>query len=189
MGQALGALNPSIYIAIVLAVLGLAAYFVIQYIFGGKRTSALPNTPLAIKPSPIMTDAERAFFHTLQSALGGRYEIFPQMPFSSLVSQTGKLPPSVWGIVQNSHADFVLAHPKYLGAIAVIELDDSSHEQAATRAKDEIKNRICADAKIPLLRFRIGEKWNADTIRAQVEQVTGFQKNGISTDSSQRPRA
>lgn len=176
MGQALGALNSLILLAIVLAVLGVAAYLVIQYAFGKRRTAALPNAPLAIKPKPIMTEAERAFFHTLQNALTNRYEIFPQVPFSSLVAQTGKLPPEVWGIVQNSHADFVLAHPKFLGAIAVIELDDSSHQQATTRAKDEIKNRICADAKIPLLRFRVGEKWDSNEIRLQVERIADLTK-------------
>ncbi len=176
MGQALGALNPSLYIVIILVVLGILAFFLIPSILGGKRTGTLPNTPLAVKPRPLMTDAERAFFHTLQNALGTHYEIFPQMPFSSLVSQTAKLPPRVWGIVQNSHADFVIAHPKYLGAVAVIELDDSSHEQVTTRTKDEIKNRICAEAKIPLLRFRVGEKWNANEIRLQVEQAINMTK-------------
>ncbi|MDL1899040.1 DUF2726 domain-containing protein [Anaerolineae bacterium CFX7] len=189
MSQALGALTPVAIIIVGIVVVGLALVLVMQFVSRPAKTTALPNSPLAVKSKPLMTDAERAFFHTLNSAVGNRYEIFPQLPFSSLVARTDKLPPNVWGIVQNSRADFVLAHPKYLGVVAVIELDDSSHQQATTREKDSVKDRICADAKIPLLRFRVGEKWDAATIRAQIDQVTDFQKDGIATHSSQRPPA
>lgn len=171
MEQALGALNPAIYLAIILVVLGTLAYFVIHYIWRARRQDTLPSAPLAVKPKPIMTDAERAFFHTLQNAFANRYEIFPQVALESLVSQTGKLPANVWGMLRNSRVDFVLAHPKFLGPLAVLELDDSSHAQATTRARDEIKERILKDAKIPLLRFRVGDKWDANVIRAQVEQI------------------
>lgn len=171
MEQALGALNPAIYIAIILVVLGALVYFVIDYVWRARRRDTLPNTPLAVMPKPIMTDAERAFFHTLQNAFANRYEIFPQVALECLVSQTGKLPANVWGMLRNSRVDFVLAHPRFLGPIAVLELDDSSHTQATTRARDEIKERILQGAKIPLLRFRVGDKWDATAIRLQVEQI------------------
>ena len=56
----------------------------------------------------------------------------------------------------------------------------------ALRDKDYIKERICADAKIPLLRFRIGEKWDVESIRTRLDQITDFKKDGIAADSPQR---
>jgi len=175
MSQALSALTPVLWVVLGIFLIALV-FLIAQFMLRPSKRVNLPNAPLAVKAKPLMTDAERAFFHTLRSAVGNRYEIFPQIAFSNLVSQTATLPPNVWGIVQNSHADFALAHPKYLGTVVVIELDDSSHEQATTRAKDEIKNRICADANIPLLRFRIGDKWDAEAIRLQVEQIVNGNK-------------
>ncbi len=181
MGQALAAFNPLATI-IILIVLAFLAILVIQFMLNGFGFGGLSKAPLAVKPKPILTDAEKAFYYKLQAAISNRYVIFPQVPFTCLVAQSGKLPSSVWGIVRNSRADFVLAHPKYLGTVAVIELDDSSHQQATTRSKDEIKNRILADAKIPMLRFRVGDQWDSTDIRTKLDQALG-----ISQETNVRP--
>ncbi len=214
MGQAMSGLNaaivPVIIVVVVIFVVGMGFTVIKNMMLGNPKTirssrhrptsarpvdaevenisDVLPDGPLFVKPTAIMTETERIFFNKLQIAFANRYEIFPQVPFSSLVEKTGKVPTSVWGILQNSHVDFVLAHPKYLGAVAVIELDDPSHQQATTRAKDELKNRIFADAKIPLLRYRVGEKWDPTEIRTKLDQTLGIAtETNVRTTSPQRP--
>ncbi len=184
MSQALAALAPVLGVGVIVAFLGIVLMFVVSLRSRANRAQ-LPNTPLAVKPSSLMTDAERAFFHTLQNAIANRYLIFPQIELQSIVKQTGNLSPNVWGILKNSRVDFVLAHAKFLAPILVIELDDSSHTQATTQSRDKIKERILRDAKIPLLRFRVGDAWSAEDIRTRTDQVTDFKKDGMATNSSQ----
>lgn len=173
MSQALGTLTPFVLIAVLIAILPFVLYLGFRILRESNKAISLPDAPLPVKPIPIMSDAERAFFHTLVKATANRYEIFPQIPLARIIAQSsGKISPKVWGILQNSRIDFVLAHPKFLGAVAVIELDDSSHAQAITRERDKIKERILRDAGIPLLRFQVGDKWDADEMCAQIEQLS-----------------
>lgn len=189
MSAALSNLTLPILILIAIAILVALIYLLLQRQSGetgngrNSKSFSLPASPLAVKPKAIMSEAERAFYHSLQNAFANQYEIFPQLELQSLVAQAGDLPPQVWGRLRNSRVDFVLAHPKYLGTIAVIELDDSSHQQATTRVNDEIQERICRDAKIPFARFRVGEKWNTEEIRARIEQAINPKKDGIAPNS------
>lgn len=51
------------------------------------------------------------------------------------------------------HCDFVLLDTSGL-TVAVIELDDSSHNSASAKTRDDIKDKVLADAGVPLLRTR-----------------------------------
>ena len=51
------------------------------------------------------------------------------------------------------HCDFVILQPSG-STVAVVELDDNSHNTDSAKHRDELKDKILADASVPLLRTR-----------------------------------
>lgn len=128
------------------------------------------NDSLSVRPKRLISEQERMFFLRLRDSVGNRYEIFPQIRLESILSKEGRLPDEVYPVFANGTVDFVLAHPSYLDTILVIELDDTSHQQVTTRERDSIKDRLLADAKIPLLRIRTTDKLEATELRQKIEE-------------------
>lgn len=144
----------------------------------------LPNVPEPIPPIQVpiqpalsvsskspMTNAERAFFTFLQTAVKGRYLIFPQMPLDRLVKSNGMIAREYYTILENGSIDFVLAHPKYLNPMLAIELDDSSHLQSVNKQRDQIKEALLRESGLELLRFRVGDKWDAQEIQKKIDDA------------------
>jgi hypothetical protein len=65
-------------------------------------------------------------------------------------------------------ADFVLCRSD-LSVVAVIELDDRSHESAVSQGADARKNKALADAGIRLVRIPAGTLPSEDTLRGLVD--------------------
>jgi len=67
--------------------------------------------------------------------------------------------------MQCKHIDFVLCDRKYSEPLLAIELDDSSHKLYDHQESDEVKDHVCAEAGLPLLRVKVQQ---ADPI-AQIQ--------------------
>lgn len=130
-----------------------------------------PKPKLGIRARSPLTPAEQAFFHMLKAAVANDYQVLAQVPLKQLVSQHAHLPRDIYGMLENGVVDFILVHPKYLGTVLAIELDDSSHRQAISRSRDQLKEQILDQAHIPLLRFRVGDQWNTRQIRNRIDET------------------
>ena len=71
------------------------------------------------------------------------------------------------------HIDFVLAEVEDLHPVAAVELDDSSHQRADRRKRDELLNNLFERAEFPLLRFPTSTIYNARKIEEKVWEVIG----------------
>ncbi len=67
--------------------------------------------------------------------------------------------------------DFVLAEVENLHPIAAIELDDSSHQRADRRLRDQLLDDLFEKAAFPLLRFRAAANYSSRLIEERVEEV------------------
>lgn len=121
-----------------------------------------------VEAKRILSRSERAFYFTLRSAVEQDYLIFPQVPVRSVLKRKGKVPSEHYGMLENGIADFVLVHPKFLGPMLVIELDDSSHMQADARQRDARKSDLFKWAGVPLLRVAVGSQWSVGQLRTQI---------------------
>lgn len=94
-----------------------------------------------IRRKPLLTNNEMEFFHRLQRALPS-YHVFPQMPFAALLTVDSKLSrKSRWSIrsrFDRKIADFIVCERFSLKVIAIIELDDRTHNAEADRQRDAI---------------------------------------------------
>lgn len=53
--------------------------------------------------------------------------------------------------VRSKHVDFVLANPKNLAVLCVIELDDSSHQRIDRQQRDYFVDEVCKTVKLPII--------------------------------------
>ena len=94
-----------------------------------------------IQRKPLLTVNETEFFRRLQRALPS-YQVFPQVSFGALLTDDGKLSEkarwSIRGKFDRKIADFVICERGSLKVVALIELDDRTHDASADRQRDAI---------------------------------------------------
>jgi very-short-patch-repair endonuclease len=117
----------------------------------------------------LLTDRERSLYQRLLS-LYPHHKIFVQVALSQLIdvpeSHTERQ--SIRNRFSQLVADFVLCRSD-LSVVAVIELDDRSHERADRQAADARKDKSLADAGIRLVRIPAGALPSEDTLRGLVD--------------------
>jgi hypothetical protein len=110
-----------------------------------------------IQRKPLVTSNETEFFHRLQRALPS-YWVFPQVSFAAFMTDDGKLAHNVrWSVrakFDRKIADFVICERGSLRIVALIELDDRTHDAAADRKRDALTKA----AGYQTLRFQSNQK-------------------------------
>ena len=94
-----------------------------------------------IRRKPLLTPNETEFFHRLQRSLPA-YRVFPQVSFAALLTDDGQLSRQArWTLrarFDRKIADYVVCEAGSLKVVALIELDDSTHDASADRQRDAI---------------------------------------------------
>lgn len=119
----------------------------------------------------IMTDREQAMFHRLRESLPAQFIILGQVDMKSALrikSRNTKIIRRWLGVISQKILDFVVCAPD-TSIIAVIELDDASHNQPGRKEADDTKERALKDAGIKFL--RVNNIPNVD----QIQKVFGIQ--------------
>jgi hypothetical protein len=142
-----------------------------------SAANPLPEEPWPLSARSLLSERESEFYHNL-IALYPNHQIFVQVALSQLINVDRNHPEcdSIRARYKQLVADFVLCG-RDLSVIAVIELDDRSHERADRQDADARKNKALADAGIRLVRVPAGTLPSEDALRAlidtdaQVEEV------------------
>lgn len=104
-------------------------------------------------PMAFMTDSEVRFFARLQEALP-EYFIFAQVQLSRLIECTDAEDAKFWfNRINRMSADYVIVHRDAKQVMAVIELDDWTHDRPDRRRADQKKNKAIESAGLPMIRF------------------------------------
>jgi hypothetical protein len=94
-----------------------------------------------VRRKPLLTPNETEFFHRLQRALPA-YRVFPQVSFAALLTDDGALSRKArWTLrarFDRKIADYVVCEAGSLKVIALVELDDRTHDASADRQRDAI---------------------------------------------------
>lgn len=110
------------------------------------------------KKEYIMTFSESQLFRRLESIVGIKYYIFPQVHLSSILKheiKNGQNWQSAFNRINQKSVDFVLVDRTSLKTVFAIELDDRSHDISLDRTnRDIFVNEICKDAGVKLIRLR-----------------------------------
>lgn len=96
-----------------------------------------------LRRKPLLTPNEAEFFHRLQRALP-RFHVFPQVSFAAFLTDDGKLSRKAqWAVrakFDRKIADFVICDRETLKIVALVELDDRTHDPKTDRQRDAITN-------------------------------------------------
>lgn len=120
---------------------------------------------------PILTPNELEFFRRLSSALPA-YSVFPQVAMSALLQPNLRQddPNYIWAFRSFSQkvVDFVICDNNTLHPIAIVELDDCTHDSNADAARDA----MLLDAGYCVLRWDSRNKPTNEEIREAIYSLT-----------------
>ena len=117
-----------------------------------KTTQA--KAPAQVRSRRIMTPSEEAFYASLCRILPTS-SIFPQVAFSALVQVSGKDSYATFNQFSQKRADFVICDPA-LNVVAIVELDDASHNSQPQRRKDAERDALLGVAGYRVVRVPVG---------------------------------
>jgi hypothetical protein len=122
-------------------------------------------------PMPFMTDSEVRFFVRLQEAMPDCL-IFAQVQLSRLVKCPDEAEEKFWfNRISRMSADYVLVHPNAQQVLAVIELDDWTHDRPDRRRADAKKDKAIRSAGLAMIRFDGRKMPDVPELRRQIRQA------------------
>ena len=169
--------NIFIYIVVAFVIL-LVLDFITRKIFNDKESAEIKkSTYRYFAKNAIMTERENKFFQQLNEILGNKWFVIPQVHLSALLNHKvkGQNWKAAFRHINGKSVDYVLLSKETMKPICAIELDDSTHNYKNRVERDAEVERIFADAKLPLARFKNPEKLSrqdiVNTIAAAIKKV------------------
>ncbi len=120
----------------------------------------------------LFSNAEKSFFFVLNQALSDSFEIFGKVRIADVLTPNKGLSRKQWSIafssISSKHFDFVLCDKKTLAIVAVLELDDKSHNQSKVIKRDAFVEKACQSANVKLVRFQCRSSYELQYVRDTV---------------------
>lgn len=121
------------------------------------------------KIEPLFSPAERSFFGVLTQAVNERAVVLGKVRVADVLRPTKGVGKSQWQKAFNrisaKHFDYVICAPDTLVVLAVVELDDKSHAKRNRVERDILLDSACADAGLPLHRFKVAASYSIAEVR------------------------
>lgn len=118
-------------------------------------------------PKPLLTENEAEFYGRLHKALPD-YTILPQVALRAFIKPAaGNNTGAYWrqlGKIGSKHCDFLVCTPGQLSVVAIIELDDRSHD----KTRDATRDRMTAAAGYRTIRYESRNRPTPHQIRSDV---------------------
>lgn len=158
--------NIFIYIVVAFVILLFIDFATRKLFINKESTEIKKSTYRYFAKNTIMTERENKFFKQLNEILGNKWFIIPQVHLSALLNHKvkGQNWKAAFRHINGKSVDFVLLSKETLRPICAIELDDSTHNYKNRVERDAEVERIFAEAKLPLARFKNPEKLSRQDI-------------------------
>jgi len=154
-----------IVVVAILAVLGALA----PKAKGGRKATTFPYR----RQKSLFSPAERSFLGVLDREVAGRYRVFGKVRLADVLVVNSGLSASerssAFNRISKKHLDFVLCSPSDLSIVALIELDDKSHQRSDRQERDGFLAAACSAAGFELIRFPVKAAYTA----AEVSEALG----------------
>lgn len=133
-------------------------------------------TDLYRRQEQLFSAAELRFLAALDQALAPGQRVLGKVRIADLVSVRSGLDPktrqAAINRVAQKHFDFVICAGPSLQPVCAIELNDSSHNSATAKRRDEFVSSVCAQIGLPLLVVKAAGSYTPDAIRQQISAAT-----------------
>lgn len=117
----------------------------------------------------LLSQGEFAFFRVLVRAVPRGVSVAPKVRLADLVT----VAPDAWHTygrpIAGKHVDFTLVDWDTTAILAVVELDDRTHEQRDRRERDDFVDGVLGSAKVPVFHVKAAARYNLEEVRRLVE--------------------
>jgi len=142
----------------------------IGFIFLSKKL----NKPITYRQSsPLFSPAERSFFGVLESAISEEYRALGKIRVADILLPQKGLDRKSWQIAFNKisakHFDYAICKKDTLEVVAVVELDDKTHNKKSVQARDSFLNSACESANLTLIRFPARASYSIAEVTQKIE--------------------
>lgn len=119
----------------------------------------------------LLSRAEHECYNAILKAVNQEYYVFPQVHLPTIVDSkiTGQNWKGAFRHISQKSVDFVLCDKAYIAPKLAIELDDSTHERAERKERDQEVERILKVAGMPLLRLRNNGSFDPNELAQQIK--------------------
>lgn len=139
----------------------------------------------------LFSPAERAFLGVLDEAAAGRFRVFAKVRLADVIGvKRGTAQDERQRALNRllaKHVDYVLCRPNDLSIVALVELDDRSHERPSRQTRDHFLEKACAAAGVPLLRFAAQPTYALSDVRAQLANLDPAARPANAQDATAMP--
>lgn len=134
----------------------------------GQNGQLFPYT----KNPSLFSPAERSYLGVLDNAVGSDYRVFGKVRVADVISVKSISDRRAWGRafgrISAKHFDFVMCNKDDLSVVAVIELNDKSHQKRRRQERDKLLAGICAEVKLPFIQITAQPAYSVSDTRAQI---------------------
>lgn len=149
---------------------------------GGDDRPASARRGIYKKAGNIVTRTEAKFCNVLLRCVPSHVGICPKVRIGDIVQVVDGLSWVARRTAQNhifqKHVDFVLCDMTSYSVLAVVELDDPSHERADRQRRDELVDSVLFDAGLPFLHVTTKPVYDEPDLTAAIARLVG---GGVST--------
>ena len=137
------------------------------------RRTQTPDIPYQPRQS-LLSRGELAFYQVLRRSLRGTFGISIKTRLADIVECPQHLwdTPDGWRVSQK-HVDFILYDRTTTRIVAVIELDDRSHDTAQRRRRDRFLNEVLESASVTFYRVRAAARYRVADLREHFRGILG----------------
>jgi len=157
-------IDTGILLVALLVVIAAALHFL-------RAGTSRDSYPYDCHPS-LLSQAELTFYKSLVQAVGDGAVVFAKVRIADVITPRKGLSPSNWqrafNAISSKHFDFLVCAREDAKALAAVELDDASHDSPHARRRDELVDRACASAALPLLRVPAARSYVPADLRARL---------------------
>lgn len=123
----------------------------------------------------LLTPAEKLFMNCLDSILPREVRVFAKVRVADILSVDASGDRSQWQTsfnkINSKHVDYLLCRSDDFLPLAVIELDDKTHQKEKRQSRDDFLNAAFEEANLPIIRIRVQQNYNPQVIANQINKA------------------
>ncbi|WP_052713086.1 DUF2726 domain-containing protein [Pseudoalteromonas rubra] len=132
----------------------LIPFLLLVFIAAAKKKKGSPDSLVYEVVGSVLSPAEISFYKVLQSILTDEAIVLSKMRVADVMLPVTS-DKSLWQVsfnkISRKHFDFVICKSTDMSVIAVVELNDKSHNKKNRQDRDEFLQQACDSAALPIV--------------------------------------
>jgi hypothetical protein len=127
----------------------------------------------------LFTPAEKEFLNVLDQTVGKEFRIYGKVRIADTILPKRTLSRKNWNRhffqISSKHFDYVLCDKRSMDPICVIELNDRSHQKKERIKRDQLVEKACRSANLPLIWIPVQREYDKREIHHQIKKEITIQ--------------